>query len=213
MRAEDANAILRDLCSRVPVIPVLVIHDLDHAVPLAEALVGGGLPVLEVTLRTDIALEVIRQMASVPGAIVGAGTLLTPDDVSAARDAGARFGVSPGQSDRLLDAAERADLPLLAGAATASEAMFLIERGYNIAKYFPAEPIGGAAALRGLAGPLPDFWFCPTGGIDLAKAPDYLSMPTVPCVGGSWVAPQSLLGSADWGGVQQLSSQAAALAH
>lgn len=151
------------LCRLAPVIPVLVVHDAAHAKPLAEALVRGGLPVLEVTLRTPAALEVIAEMAQVEGGHVGAGTLLTPDDVSRAIEAGATFGVSPGMTDRLLTAAEEADLPMLPGAATSTEAMALLERGYSVQKFFPAEANGGAPALKAIGAPLPQIMFCPTG--------------------------------------------------
>ena len=199
------------ICSLAPVIPVLVIEDARIAADLARALVAGGLPALEVTLRTPAALDTIREMASVDGGVVGAGTLLTPDDVAAAKNAGALFGVSPGATDRLLDAAEEADLPLLPGAATASEAMRLLERGYSVQKFFPAEASGGAPALSAIAGPLPQIRFCPTGGITRATAPDYLSLSNTICVGGSWVAPKGLVDAGDWPGIEALAREAAAL--
>ncbi|MEO1195007.1 MAG: bifunctional 4-hydroxy-2-oxoglutarate aldolase/2-dehydro-3-deoxy-phosphogluconate aldolase [Pseudomonadota bacterium] len=199
------------LCALAPVIPVLVIEDAGTAGELAQALVAGGLPVLEVTLRTDAALDVIRAMANVEGGVVGAGTLLTPADVAAAKDAGALFGVSPGATPRLLDAAEEADLPILPGAASASEAMALLERGYTVQKFFPAEAAGGAAFLGSLASPLPQITFCPTGGINLAKAPDYLALPNIRCVGGSWVAPKDKIAASDWAGIEALAGEAAAL--
>lgn len=200
-----------ELCQLAPVIPVLVIEDAAHARPLAEALVGGGLPVLEVTLRTPAALDAIREMAQVPGGIVGAGTLLTPADVDAAVAAGALFGVSPGATDRLLGACESAALPILPGAATATEAMRLLERGYRVQKFFPAEAAGGAKLLKALAAPLPQVRFCPTGGISLANAPSYLSLPNTVCVGGSWVAPKELMERGDWDAITALAAQAAAL--
>jgi 2-dehydro-3-deoxyphosphogluconate aldolase/(4S)-4-hydroxy-2-oxoglutarate aldolase len=199
------------ICRLAPVIPVLVVDDAALAGPLAEALVKGGLPVLEVTLRTPAALDVIREMAKVEGGVVGAGTLLTPADVAAAVDAGAQFGVSPGATDRLLDACEEAGLPLLAGAATATEAMALLERGYTVQKFFPAEASGGAAALKSIAGPLPQISFCPTGGVSLKNATDYLSLPNVLCVGGSWVAPTDAVRAGDWARVTELASEAATL--
>ncbi|MGH1451702.1 MAG: bifunctional 4-hydroxy-2-oxoglutarate aldolase/2-dehydro-3-deoxy-phosphogluconate aldolase [Paracoccaceae bacterium] len=199
------------LCRRAPVVPVLVVKDAATAAPLARALVAGGLPALEVTLRTPAALDVIREMATVAGGIVGAGTLLTPDDVKAAKEAGATFGVSPGATDRVLDAAEDMDLPLLPGAATASEAMRLLERGYSVQKFFPAEAAGGANLLKSLSSPLPQIRFCPTGGVSLKNARDYLSLPNVLCVGGSWVAPATMVDSGDWGGITKLASEAAAL--
>lgn len=199
------------LCRRAPVVPVLVVKDAATAAPLARALVAGGLPALEVTLRTPAALDVIREMATVAGGIVGAGTLLTPDDVKAAKEAGATFGVSPGATDRVLDAAEDMDLPLLPGAATASEAMRLLERGYSVQKFFPAEAAGGANLLKSLSSPLPQIRFCPTGGVSLKNARDYLSLPNVLCVGGSWVAPATMVDSGDWEGISKLASEAAAL--
>ncbi len=211
MTPTEASAAALDLCRMAPVIPVLVIDDLAHARPLAEALVAGGLPVLEVTLRTPAALDAIRAMAAVPGGVVGAGTLLAPEDVAAAKAAGARFGVSPGATDRLLDACESNDLPLLPGAATASEAMRLLERGYTTQKFFPAEASGGAPALKSFASPLPRITFCPTGGIDLKKAPDYLSAPNCLCVGGSWVAPKDAMQAGDWGRIEALAREAAGL--
>ncbi|WP_200832595.1 bifunctional 4-hydroxy-2-oxoglutarate aldolase/2-dehydro-3-deoxy-phosphogluconate aldolase [Candidatus Halocynthiibacter alkanivorans] len=207
----EASQRSEEICRMAPVIPVLVIHDLAHARPLAEALVAGGLPVLEVTLRTPVALQAIAEMAKVPGGIVGAGTLLTPADVSAAVQAGATFGVSPGATDTLLDACEAADLPLLPGIATASEAMALLERGYSVQKFFPAEANGGAKALKAIGAPLPQIRFCPTGGVSLANADSYLSLSNTLCVGGSWVAPLDLLERGDWAGVEALAREAAAL--
>lgn len=206
-----ASRRMRALGAMAPVIPVLVVEDADQARPLAEALVVGGLPVLEVTLRTPAAAEVIRQMREVPGAIVGAGTVITPGDVQIARAAGAQFAVSPGATDALLAACEAADLPLLPGAATASEAMALLARGYDMLKFFPAEAAGGAAGLKALAGPLPQISFCPTGGVSPTNAPNYLALPTVPCVGGSWVAPNPLLAAGDWPAIRALAQQARGL--
>ncbi|HPE24976.1 bifunctional 4-hydroxy-2-oxoglutarate aldolase/2-dehydro-3-deoxy-phosphogluconate aldolase [Albidovulum sp.] len=200
-----------DLCALAPVVPVLVIDDAGTAADLARALVAGGLPALEVTLRTPAALDAIRAMAEVPGGIVGAGTLLTPADVKAAKAAGARFGVSPGATDRLLDACAEEGLPLLPGAATASEVMALLERGYTVQKFFPAEAIGGAKALGSLASPLPQVRFCPTGGIGLASAPQYLSLANVMCVGGSWVAPKDRVAAGDWPAIEALAREASRL--
>ena len=211
MTPTAASAATLDLCRMAPVIPVLVIDDIAHARPLAEALVKGGLRVLEVTLRTPVALDAIRVMAEVAGSVVGAGTLLAADDVRAAKEAGARFGVSPGSTERLLDACEAADLPLLPGAATATEAMRLAERGYTTQKFFPAEASGGAPALKAFASPLPLITFCPTGGIDLEKARDYLALPNCICVGGSWVAPKRALEAGDWARIAKLAGEAAAL--
>lgn len=200
-----------DLCALAPVVPVLVIDDAGTAADLARALVAGGLPALEVTLRTPAALDAIRAMAELPGGIVGAGTLLTPADVKAAKAAGARFGVSPGATDRLLDACAEEGLPLLPGAATASEVMALLERGYTVQKFFPAEAIGGAKALGSLASPLPQVRFCPTGGIGLASAPQYLSLANVMCVGGSWVAPKDRVAAGDWPAIEALAREASRL--
>jgi 2-dehydro-3-deoxyphosphogluconate aldolase/(4S)-4-hydroxy-2-oxoglutarate aldolase len=211
MTPQDASKATEAVCRLAPVIPVLVIHDAAHARPLAEALVAGGLPALEVTLRTPAALDAIAAMAQVPGGTVGAGTLLTPEDVKAARAAGARFGVSPGSTPTLLAAAEAENLPMLPGAATATEAMALLERGYSVQKFFPAEAAGGARALGSLAAPLPQIAFCPTGGISLANAPDYLALPNTLCVGGSWVAPKEALASGDWAAIEALAREAAAL--
>jgi 2-dehydro-3-deoxyphosphogluconate aldolase/(4S)-4-hydroxy-2-oxoglutarate aldolase len=202
-----------EICRLAPVVPVLVIDDLSHAVALAQALVAGGLPVLEVTLRTPVALEAIRLMAQVPGGRVGAGTLLTPADVKAAKEAGATFGVSPGATDRLLDACADLDLPLLPGAATASEIMALLEKGYTVQKFFPAEQSGGAAFLKSIGSPIPQVKFCPTGGIGLKNARDYLSLSNILCVGGSWVAPKEAMARGDWGSITALAKEASQLRH
>ncbi|MCA8880683.1 MAG: bifunctional 4-hydroxy-2-oxoglutarate aldolase/2-dehydro-3-deoxy-phosphogluconate aldolase [Rhodobacteraceae bacterium] len=196
---------------KAPVIPVLVISDAGRAKGLAEALVAGGIYALEVTLRTPDALAAITAMAEVPGAIVGAGTLLSPDDARRAQDAGATFGVSPGSTEKLLDTAEAIGLPMLPGAATATEAMWLLERGYGFQKFFPAEAIGGAPALKSLAGPLPQITFCPTGGITAANAQTYLSLPNTVCVGGSWVAPNDKVAAGDWAAITALAAEAAKL--
>jgi 2-dehydro-3-deoxyphosphogluconate aldolase / (4S)-4-hydroxy-2-oxoglutarate aldolase len=211
MTPQDASRKTEEICRLAPIVPVLVVDDVAHAAPLARALVAGGLPALEVTLRTASALDVIAAMAEVPGGVVGAGTLLTADDVKRAKDAGARFGVSPGATDALLDAAEAHDLPLLPGAATASEAMRLFERGYSVVKFFPAEAAGGAALLKSLASPLPAIRFCPTGGVTPANAEDYLSLPNVLCAGGSWVAPKAAMAAGDWAGIETLAREAARL--
>jgi 2-dehydro-3-deoxyphosphogluconate aldolase/(4S)-4-hydroxy-2-oxoglutarate aldolase len=211
MTPQDAYCITNRICRLAPVIPVLVIEDAIIAAPLAHALIKGGLPTLEVTLRTPAALEAIRAMAQVPGGTVGAGTLLTPQDVYNAKAAGAVFGVSPGATDGLLQSCEETELPLLPGAATASEVMRLFERGYTIQKFFPAEAAGGAAALKAIGGPLPQVKFCPTGGIGIANAPAYLTLANILCVGGSWVAPKHLVEQRDWNAIEQLAAQAARL--
>ncbi|APX24825.1 MULTISPECIES: bifunctional 4-hydroxy-2-oxoglutarate aldolase/2-dehydro-3-deoxy-phosphogluconate aldolase [Salipiger] len=207
----DASLAAEKICRLAPIIPVLVVEDPAKAGPLAAALVKGGLPALEVTLRTPGALEVIAEMAKIEGGAVGAGTLLTPEDVRKAVDAGATFGVSPGATDRLLDACEEAGLPLLPGAATASEAMALLERGYTVQKFFPAEASGGAPALKAIGAPLPQIRFCPTGGVSLKNAGDYLGLSNVLCAGGSWVAPKDKVAAGDWDAIEALAAEAAAL--
>ncbi|MCC5973512.1 MAG: bifunctional 4-hydroxy-2-oxoglutarate aldolase/2-dehydro-3-deoxy-phosphogluconate aldolase [Rubellimicrobium sp.] len=211
MTPEHASELTARVCRLAPVIPVLVIEDAALATGLARALVAGGLPALEVTLRTPAALDAIREMAKVEGGVVGAGTLLTEKDVAAAKEAGASFGVSPGATDRLLAACEDHDLPLLPGVATATEAMRLLERGYTVQKFFPAEVNGGAPALRAIGAPIPQVSFCPTGGVSLGNAPDYLALPNVLCVGGSWVAPTALVKAGDWDAITALAIEAAAL--
>jgi 2-dehydro-3-deoxyphosphogluconate aldolase/(4S)-4-hydroxy-2-oxoglutarate aldolase len=211
MTPETASEHSEALCRKAPVIPVLVIDDVETAAPLARALVAGGLPVLEVTLRTPAALDVIRAMAEVEGGIVGAGTLLTPQDVTNAKAAGAQFGVSPGTTDTLLEACEAADMPLLPGAATASEAMRLLERGYRVQKFFPAEANGGAPALKAIGAPIPQVSFCPTGGVTPENAGTYLSLSNTLCVGGSWVAPKDLIARKDWQGIEALARAASTL--
>ncbi len=200
-----------DICRLAPVVPVLVIDDLAHARKLAEALVTGGLPALEVTLRTPVALDAIRAMAEVPGGVVGAGTLLTPADVKAAKAAGAKFGVSPGATERLLEACAEYDLPLLPGAATATEVMLLLEKGYTVQKFFPAEQSGGAGFLKSIGSPIPQVKFCPTGGISLKNARDYLGLSNILCVGGSWVAPKEAMLRGDWAAITALAQEACAL--
>lgn len=211
MTPAEQSAKALQVCRLAPVVPVLVIEDLAHAKPLAEALVAGGLPALEVTLRTPHALDAIRTMAEVPGGVVGAGTLLTPADVKAAKAAGATFGVSPGATDRLIAACEDEGLPLLPGAVTASEIMALLERGYTVQKFFPAEQSGGAAFLKSIGGPIPQVSFCPTGGIGPQNAADYLALKTVLCVGGSWVAPKEAMARGDWPEITRLAAGARGL--
>lgn len=208
--AEQSQTALA-MCQMAPVIPVLVIDDLAHAVPLAQALVAGGLPILEVTLRTDCALEAITAMAQVEGAVVGAGTVLTSEQMSEASAAGARFAVAPGATPALIDAARLNKMPLLPGAQTCSEVMTLLELGYTVQKFFPAEAIGGAAALKSIAGPLPQVTFCPTGGISAARAPDYLTLANVACVGGSWVAPKDAMIAGAWDKITELARAASKL--
>lgn len=202
---------LRELCQQVAVIPVLVVKEPQQAQPLAEALVAGGLTVLEVTLRTPAALEVIRLMSEVPGSQVGAGTVLTLADVKAAKAAGAQFAVSPGATADLVKAAADEGLPLLPGASTASEVMRLLELGVDTLKFFPAEAAGGVAMLKSLYGPLPKVRFCPTGGITEQTAANYLALPNVMCVGGSWVTPDHLVQAGNWSAIQALAQAAQAL--
>ncbi len=203
---------IREVCRRAPVIPVIVIDDLDKAVPLAEALVAGGLPALEVTLRTRVALQAIRAIAdAVEGAVVGVGTLRTADDVKASIDAGARFGVSPGFTDAVIDAAEAEGLSMLPGVATPSEAMRAADRGFEILKFFPAEANGGVPVLKAWASPLAGLQFCPTGGVNEKNAKDYLNLSNVICVGGSWVTPKDVIEIGDWARVANLASDASGL--
>ncbi|MFM2319927.1 MAG: 2-dehydro-3-deoxyphosphogluconate aldolase/4-hydroxy-2-oxoglutarate aldolase [Pseudomonadota bacterium] len=202
---------LRELCQQVAVIPVLVVKESSHAKPLAEALVAGGLRVLEVTLRTPAALEVIRLMSEVPNSQVGAGTVLTRADLKAAKAAGAQFAVSPGATADLVKAAADEGLPLLPGASTASEVMRLLEWGLDTLKFFPAEAAGGVPMLKSLYGPLPKVMFCPTGGITEQTATNYLALPNVMCVGGSWVTPDHLVQAGDWAAIQALAQAAQAL--
>ena len=211
MTPQQASIAAEKVCLLAPVVPVLVIDDASTAAALAKALVAGGLPALEVTLRTPAALDAIREMAAVEGGVVGAGTLLTPKDVEDAKAAGATFGVSPGATEKLLAACEANDLPLLPGAATASEAMWLLERGYTVQKFFPAEANGGVPALKAIGAPIPQVKFCPTGGVNLKNAPEYLGLSNTLCVGGSWVAPKGMVQSGDWDGITALAAEAAKL--
>ncbi|WBL34005.1 bifunctional 4-hydroxy-2-oxoglutarate aldolase/2-dehydro-3-deoxy-phosphogluconate aldolase [Sinirhodobacter sp. HNIBRBA609] len=211
MTPAEQSAAARKICALAPIVPVIVVKELGHAAPLARALVAGGLPALEVTLRTPCALDAIRAMSEVEGGVVGAGTLITPADVKAAKAAGAKFGVSPGATERLVKACEDEGLPLLPGAVTASEVMRAMEWGFDMLKFFPAATSGGAPAIKALGGPLPQASFCPTGGISLQNANDYLSLPNVLCAGGSWVAPNDKVENGDWAGIEALAREAAAL--
>ncbi|MBP2581755.1 2-dehydro-3-deoxyphosphogluconate aldolase/(4S)-4-hydroxy-2-oxoglutarate aldolase [Streptomyces sp. PvR006] len=198
--------------SPVPVVPVVVIEDAADAVPLARALVAGGLPLVEVTLRTPAALDAVRAIAAeVPGAVVGAGTVVSAAGVADAVGAGARFLVSPGWTERLLGAMRDSGLPFLPGVSTTSEVVALLEQGVADMKFFPAEAAGGVPYLKSLAGPLPRARFCPTGGVSLASAPAYLSLPNVGCVGGTWMLPPDALAARDWARVEALAREAAAL--
>lgn len=200
------------LASHGPVIPVIVIQRLQDAVPLAEALVAGGVKVLEVTLRTPVALQAMEAMArAVPEAIVGAGTLRSVADVKAARDAGCKFGVSPGYTDAIGAACREQRLPLLPGVSTASEVMQANAGGYSFLKLFPAVAVGGINLLKALSGPFPDVVFCPTGGISLESAPQFLSLPNVKVCGGSWLTPQDAVEQGDWARITRLAAEAQAL--
>ena len=204
------NAI--ELLKMAPVMPVIVVPDAHCAVELAQALVDGGLPVLEITLRTPAAFEAMRRIRdAVPGAVVGAGTVLDRAQWQRAIDSGAVFGVSPGLTAELASAARASALPFLPGVATASEAMRAADEGFDTLKLFPAEAVGGRALLRSLHGPLPHLQFCPTGGIHAGNAAEYLALPNVGCVGGSWIAAEALVAARDWSRVRELAAQAAAL--
>ncbi|TGA86617.1 bifunctional 4-hydroxy-2-oxoglutarate aldolase/2-dehydro-3-deoxy-phosphogluconate aldolase [Streptomyces sp. MZ04] len=195
-----------------PVVPVVVVEDLADAVPLARALVAGGLPAIEVTLRTPAALDAIRAIAAeVPDAVVGAGTVISARGVADTVAAGARFLVSPGWTDTLLGAMRESGVPFLPGVSTTSEVVALLERGVREMKFFPAEAAGGTAYLKSLGGPLPQARFCPTGGVSLASAPSYLALPNVGCVGGSWMLPADAVAAKDWDRVESLAREAAAL--
>ncbi|MER7499451.1 bifunctional 4-hydroxy-2-oxoglutarate aldolase/2-dehydro-3-deoxy-phosphogluconate aldolase [Nonomuraea pusilla] len=200
------------LLNLAPVIPVVVIEDVETAVPMARALVAGGLPAIEVTLRTPGALEAIARIAAeVPDATVGAGTVRTAADIAAAVAAGATFLVSPGTTPALLEAMAASGVPYLPGATTVSEVLALAERGLKELKFFPAEAAGGVPYLKSLAGPLPDVRFCPTGGVRPDTASSYLALPNVGCVGGTWLTPADALASGDWARVEKLAAEAAAL--
>ncbi|MDH0866658.1 bifunctional 4-hydroxy-2-oxoglutarate aldolase/2-dehydro-3-deoxy-phosphogluconate aldolase [Mitsuaria sp. GD03876] len=200
------------LADHGPVIPVIVIDRVEHAVPLARALVAGGVKVLEVTLRTPAALEAIAAIAKeVPEAIVGAGTLRVAADATAAKKAGARFAVSPGFTHELAGACEAQFLPLLPGVSTASEVMMAADAGYTFLKLFPATAVGGVNLLKSLAGPFADVSFCPTGGITVQTAPDFLKLPNVKVCGGSWLTPADAVNAGDWARITQLAKEASAL--
>lgn len=213
----DSKLSIRDICLQAPVIPVLVVENVEQSSMLAATLVESGLPVLEVTLRTPAALGVIRHMNDVEGAIVGAGTVLTPQDVVNAKKAGACFAVSPGATDDLIKAAQDEALPLLPGAATATELMYLREQGFDTLKFFPAGAAGGIPMLKSFYGPFPDIMFCPTGGVSESNAQEYLALPNVCCVGGSWIAPSDWLTThsatteAEWLPIRTIAKKASSL--
>ena len=202
---------LLDIMRSASVIPVIAIDDPDHAVPLAQALVAGGICVLEVTLRTEHGLGAIRAMSEVEGAIVGVGTLTSPEEFVASRDAGAVFGVSPGLTPALIAAAKSSGLPLLPGVMTPSEVMAAREAGFRQLKLFPAVPAGGVGMLNAIGGPLPDITFCPTGGISIETAPQFLACKNVACVGGSWLTPKDAIKAGNWAHITELAKAAAAL--
>lgn len=202
---------LLDIMRTARVIPVIAIDDPEHAVPLAKALVAGGIRVLEVTLRTPHGLAAIRAMSEVEGAIVGVGTLTQAAEFAASRDAGAVFGVSPGLTAALIDAARKSGLPLLPGVMTPSEVLAAREAGFRELKLFPAVPAGGVGMLNAIAGPIPDVTFCPTGGISIDSAPQFLALKNVACVGGSWLTPRDALQAGDWARITVLARAAAAL--
>lgn len=207
-----SSEVLLELVGRTTVIPVIVIDRLETAVPLGRALVAGGLTVLEVTLRTEAALDAVRALVrEVPEAVVGVGSVIEPAQFEAAARAGARFAVSPGVTPVLLEAGRASSLPWLPAAQTVSEALRLRTDGYRFLKLFPAAPAGGTALLKAIAGPVPDLKFCPTGGIDARTAPEYLALPNVHCVGGSWMCPPAALASGDYAEVTRLARAAAAL--
>ncbi len=212
MSPEARQAEVLKVMTLAPVIPVLTVRDVEDGVAQARALVAGGLYAIEVTLRTSAALAAIAAIArEVPNAYVGAGTIVEAKQIGEAVAAGARFLVSPGASPRLAEAAAAAPVPFLPGVATPSEAMALRDLGFRALKLFPAEAVGGAKLLASIAAPLPDLMFCPTGGIDLAKAPSYLALPNVKCVGGSWMLPKAALEARNYAAVEALSREAAAL--
>jgi len=203
---------IRSILSLGPVMPVIVIDDAADAVPLAESLLAGGIQSIEVTLRTDAALSAIAQIAKdVPDMVVGAGTILNAEQARTVRDAGAVFAVSPGATDQLIAGCEEAGITLLPGAASASEAMALLEKGFDIQKFFPAVQAGGAPFLKALSSPLAAINFCPTGGISLATAPDFLSLPNVICVGGSWIATKEAIRDKDWAAITAAARHASSL--
>jgi 2-dehydro-3-deoxyphosphogluconate aldolase/(4S)-4-hydroxy-2-oxoglutarate aldolase len=203
---------IREIVGLAPVIPVLTINELEHAVPLARALAAGGLRVLEITMRTPVALAAIEAMRkAVPDAVVGVGTLTRAVDFAAADRAGAQFGVTPGLTPELASAARGARFPLLPGVMTPTELIAARNAGFSVLKLFPADQAGGIGMLKALGAPFPDVLFCPTGGISRETAPDFLALPNVVCVGGSWVAPRAMLEVGDWGGIEALARDAASL--
>ena len=211
MNRDQPSARLRRILGNAPVIPVLEIAKETDAEPLAASLAEGGLQVIEVTLRTDAALLAIERIAAMDECVVGAGSILHPAHVAQAKSAGAAFAVSPGSSGQVIDACRQEDLPLLPGAASATEIMALLDQGFDFIKFFPAEAIGGRRALKALSGPLPSAHFCPTGGVGPANARDYLALDNVICVGGSWVAPKDAVLDCRWNDISRLAAEALAM--
>ncbi|WP_293746474.1 bifunctional 4-hydroxy-2-oxoglutarate aldolase/2-dehydro-3-deoxy-phosphogluconate aldolase [uncultured Paraglaciecola sp.] len=200
-----------EIFSQGPVVPVLVIKDVEHAVPLAKALIAGGIRVLEVTLRTEAALEVIAKIAKeVPEAIIGAGTVTNRKQLQQVIDAGAKFAISPGMTTDLLKAGNEGSIALIPGISSISELMTAVDHGYTHLKFFPAEASGGVKALKAIGGPFPDIKFCPTGGISPSNYNDYLALPSVRCAGGSWLAPEEAMINGDWDKITELAKQAVA---
>jgi 2-dehydro-3-deoxyphosphogluconate aldolase / (4S)-4-hydroxy-2-oxoglutarate aldolase len=204
---------INEIVKVAPVVPVMVVERIEDAVPLALALYRGGLKVLEITLRTPCALDAITAMVEAlpKDAVIGAGTIITPQDLEKAVKAGSTFMVSPGTTPALIEAAKACSVPLLPGIATPTEAMNLLVQGFTHQKFFPAEAAGGVAMLKSIGGPLPQITFCPTGGIDLARAPSYLALPNVACVGGTWMAPKELMKAGRWDEIERLAREAASL--
>lgn len=201
-----------ELLASAKIVPVVVIDDIDTAVPLAECLVEAGIDVIEVTLRTDVGLQAIQRIAAaVPAMTVGAGSIRNTAQVGAVADAGAKFAVAPGATEQLLTAAEAVSMPFIPGVATPSEMLALLQRGYSLQKFFPAELLGGIPFLKAVAAPLPEIRFMPTGGITAKTANDYLALSNVVSVGGSWIAPGELLAAADFAAISSLASEAAQL--
>ena len=198
-----------EILGQGPVVPVMVIHKLEHAVPLARALVAGGIRVLEITLRTPLAMEAIRTISrEVEGVIVGAGTVTRGEELAEVAAAGAVFAISPGLTEELLSAADQGLIPLIPGIATVSELMIGMARGYSHFKFFPAEAAGGVKMLKAIAGPFPQITFCPTGGITLANYREYLALQNVACIGGSWLVPQEAMDKDDWARITALAREA-----
>ncbi|MDT8371271.1 MAG: bifunctional 4-hydroxy-2-oxoglutarate aldolase/2-dehydro-3-deoxy-phosphogluconate aldolase [Gammaproteobacteria bacterium] len=204
---------IKEIMNVSPIVPVMVINNVEHAVPLAKALVKGGLKVLEITLRTEAALESIRRIKTeVPDAIVGAGTIINIETLHAAINAGAEFIVSPGTTDKLIDEAIATGVPLLPGIANPSDAMRLLEKGITEMKFFPAEAAGGVPMLKSIGAPIPQITFCPTGGVSQKNVKDYYSLPNVACVGGSWMCAANLVDTENWDEITRLSAEAIELA-